>query len=59
MHNPAASPSQARECYLACVVAQMGIRPGAQKGLFGMNQAMQSSFAGGNLMDGRGSRQEG
>ncbi|PWA49354.1 SSXT-like protein [Artemisia annua] len=41
------------------VQAQMGIRPGAQNGLFGMNQAMQSSFAGGNLMDGRGSRQEG
>ncbi|PWA88765.1 hypothetical protein CTI12_AA118200 [Artemisia annua] len=39
--------------------AQMGIRPGAQNGLFGMTQAMQSSFAGGNLMDGRGSRQEG
>ena len=39
--------------------AQMRIRAGAQNGLFGMNQAMQSSFAGGNLMDGRGSTQEG
>ncbi|KAI3778210.1 hypothetical protein L2E82_07325 [Cichorium intybus] len=41
--------------------AQMGLRAGAQNGMLGMHQAMQSALAGnpGSLMDGRGNKQDG
>nr|XP_043633749.1 GRF1-interacting factor 2-like [Erigeron canadensis] len=38
--------------------AQMGMRAGAQNGMLGMHQAMQSAMAG-NPMDGRGMKQDG
>ena len=38
--------------------AQMGMRAGAQNGMLGMHQAMQSALAG-NPMDGRGMKQDG